>query len=79
MTTEMIVAVSAMAVAVIGALAGAVVTVMKAFAEMRIQMSRIEGTTSDIHADVKAQSAPGGINGPIQVPDQITVSVKEVK
>lgn len=55
---SMLVAMGAMAVAVIGALAGAVVTIMKGFADMRVQMSRLQGTASDIH-DAVSQNAPG--------------------
>ena len=50
------IAISTVAVTVIGALAGAVVTVMKGFAEMRIQMNSIEKTTGDIHTVVQGNA-----------------------
>ncbi len=57
MDPSMMIAASAMAVTVIGALAAAVVTVMKGFADMRIQINGIEKTASDIHAVVNGSAS----------------------
>jgi putative exporter of polyketide antibiotics len=52
-----VMAVSGAAVAVIGALAGAVVTIMKGIADMRTQIAKVDGKVDVVHAAVNGAAA----------------------
>ena len=59
-----VMAVSGAAVAVIGALAGAVVTIMKGIADMRTQIAKVDGKVDVVHAAVNGAAAYCFSHGP---------------